>query len=110
MPIRSENVPYESRSSSSGVTSVRQMFIGVYSTRMKLYTYFRSSAAFRVRIALNLKGMTYDAVPVDLRPGAHHQPDYLARNPQGLIPALEDAGDVIGQSLATYIRSTTCAC
>ena len=44
--------------------------------------------------------MTYDAVPVDLRPGAHHQPDYLARNPQGLIPALEDAGAVIGQSLA----------
>ena len=67
---------------------------------MKLYTYFRSSAAFRVRIALNLKGMTYEAVPVDLRPGAHRQPDYLARNPQGLIPALEDAGTVIGQSLA----------
>ena len=67
---------------------------------MKLYTYFRSSAAFRVRIALNLKAMSYESVPVDLRPGAHRQPDYLARNPQGLIPALEDAGAVIGQSLA----------
>jgi len=67
---------------------------------MKLYTYFRSSAAFRVRIALNLNAMSYESVPVDLRPGAHRQPDYLARNPQGLIPALEDAGAVIGQSLA----------
>lgn len=75
---------------------------------MKLYTYFRSSAAFRVRIALNLKGVTYEAVPIDLRPGAHRQPDYLARNPQGLIPALEDAGAVIGQSLAIieYLEET----
>jgi maleylacetoacetate isomerase len=67
---------------------------------MKLYTYFRSSAAYRVRIALNLKGIAYEAVPVDLRPGAHRQPDFLARNPQGLIPALEDGPEVIGQSLA----------
>ncbi|HEX5462654.1 MAG TPA: maleylacetoacetate isomerase [Steroidobacteraceae bacterium] len=67
---------------------------------MKLYTYFRSSAAYRVRIALNLKGVTPEAVPIDLRPGMHRQPDYLARNPQGLIPALEDGGAVIGQSLA----------
>jgi maleylacetoacetate isomerase len=67
---------------------------------MKLYTYFRSSAAYRVRIALNLKGIAYEAAPVDLRPGAHRQPDYLSRNPQGLIPALEDDGAVIGQSLA----------
>jgi maleylacetoacetate isomerase len=67
---------------------------------MKLYTYFRSSAAYRVRIALNLKGIAYDAVPVNLRPGAHRQPDYLAKNPQGLIPALEDGAEVIGQSLA----------
>ena len=75
---------------------------------MKLYTYFRSSAAFRVRIALNLKDVTYEAVPVDLRPGAHRQPDYLARNPQGLIPALDDAGTVIGQSLAVieYLEET----
>jgi maleylacetoacetate isomerase len=67
---------------------------------MKVYTYFRSSAAYRVRIALNLKGITYETIPVDLRPGAHRQPDYLARNPQGLIPALEDDGTVISQSLA----------
>ncbi|HEY6516691.1 MAG TPA: maleylacetoacetate isomerase [Steroidobacteraceae bacterium] len=67
---------------------------------MKLYTYFRSSAAYRVRIALNLKGIDHELVPVDLRPGAHRQPDYLALNPQGLIPALDDGGAVIGQSLA----------
>ena len=75
---------------------------------MKLYTYFRSSAAFRVRIALNLKGVSYESVPVDLRPAAHRQPDYLARNPQGLIPALEDGGAVIGQSLAIieYLEET----
>lgn len=75
---------------------------------MKLYTYFRSSAAYRVRIALNLKGLPYESVAVDLRPGAHRQPDYLARNPQGLIPALEDAGTVISQSLAIieYLEET----
>jgi maleylpyruvate isomerase len=75
---------------------------------MKLYTYFRSSAAFRVRIALNLKGLAYEAIPIDLRPGAHRQPEYLARNPQGLIPALEDGGEVIGQSLAIieYLEET----
>jgi maleylacetoacetate isomerase len=67
---------------------------------MKLYTYFRSSAAYRARIALNLKGVAYESVPVDLRPAAHRRPDYLARNPQGLIPALEDGATVIGQSLA----------
>lgn len=75
---------------------------------MKLYTYFRSSAAYRVRIALNLKGLAYEAVPVDLRPGAHRQPEYLSRNPQGLIPALEEGGGVIGQSLAAieYLEET----
>jgi maleylacetoacetate isomerase len=75
---------------------------------MKLYTYFRSSAAYRVRIALNLKGIDHELVPVDLRPGAHRQPDYLALNPQGLIPALEDGGAVIGQSLAVieYLEET----
>ncbi|MDE2050226.1 MAG: maleylacetoacetate isomerase [Gammaproteobacteria bacterium] len=75
---------------------------------MKLYTYFRSSAAYRVRIALNLKGIDCESAPVNLRPGAHRQPDYLARNPQGLIPALEDGGAVIGQSLAIieYLEET----
>lgn len=75
---------------------------------MKLYTYFRSSAAYRVRIALNLKGLPYESVAVDLRPGAHRQPDYLARNPQGLIPALADDSAVIAQSLAIieYLEET----
>jgi maleylacetoacetate isomerase/maleylpyruvate isomerase len=69
---------------------------------MKLYTYFRSSAAFRVRIALNLKGLAYEAVAVNLRPGAAEQcaPEFLAVNPQGLVPALEHNGTTITQSLA----------
>ncbi len=69
---------------------------------MKLYSYFRSSAAFRVRIALNLKGLPYDIVPVDIRPAAnqHTQPAYLAVNPQGLVPALQDKLLTYGQSLA----------
>jgi maleylacetoacetate isomerase len=69
---------------------------------MKLYTYFRSSAAFRVRIALNLKGIAYESVGVDLRAGRrdHAQPEYLALNPQGLIPTLQDNGKIISQSLA----------
>jgi maleylpyruvate isomerase len=67
---------------------------------MKLYTYFRSSAAYRVRIALNLKGLTYESVPIHLREAKHRGADYLAVNPQGLIPALEHEGTVLAQSLA----------
>ncbi len=69
---------------------------------MKLYTYFRSSAAFRVRIAMNLKGLPYEAVRVDIRAGEsqHSKPAYLAVNPQGLVPALEENGTTISQSLA----------
>ncbi len=69
---------------------------------MRLYTYFRSSAAFRVRIALNLKGLAYEALPVDIRPGATHhtRPAFLAVNPQGLVPALEDNAATLSQSLA----------
>ncbi len=69
---------------------------------MKLYTYFRSSAAFRARIALNYKGIPYESVPRHLtrKGGEHRQPEYLQANPQGLVPALEDGGVVIGQSLA----------
>ncbi len=69
---------------------------------MRLYTYFRSSAAFRARIALNLKGVDYEAVHVDLRPqaGGQRAPEFLAVNPQGLVPVLEHDGTTITQSLA----------
>lgn len=69
---------------------------------MKLYTYFRSSAAYRVRIALALKGLDYEAVPVHLVRGGgeQHQPEYRALNPAGLLPALEAGGQVLTQSLA----------
>jgi maleylpyruvate isomerase len=69
---------------------------------MKLYTYFRSSAAFRTRIALNLKGLAYESAAVDLRAAAsaHRKPEFLAVNPHGLVPALEHDGSIIAQSLA----------
>ncbi len=57
---------------------------------MKLHTYFRSSAAFRVRIALNLKGLAYDTAFVHLAKGEHRAPAYSAVNPQGLLPTLDD--------------------
>ncbi len=67
---------------------------------MVLYDFFRSSAAYRVRIALNLKGLEYRQVPVDLRSGRQRTLEYLQRNPQGLVPALElDDGTVVSQSL-----------
>jgi maleylacetoacetate isomerase len=67
---------------------------------MKLYGYFRSSAAFRVRIALNLKGMTYEQASIHLRKGQQTAPEFLKLNPQGLVPALEDGANVLTQSLA----------
>jgi maleylpyruvate isomerase len=70
---------------------------------MKLYGYFRSSAAYRVRIALNLKGIPAEHVPVHLVKDGGRQklPDFLAKNPQALVPALEiDDGTVLTQSLA----------
>ncbi|HEY6923663.1 MAG TPA: maleylacetoacetate isomerase [Steroidobacteraceae bacterium] len=69
---------------------------------MRLFTYFRSSAAFRARIALNLKGIAYEPAVVDLRPpvAAQRSPEYLAVNPQGLIPALQHDGTTVTQSLA----------
>jgi maleylacetoacetate isomerase len=68
---------------------------------VKLYDYFRSSAAYRVRIALNLKGLAAERVFVRLRHGAQRDEDYLALNPQGLVPTLvTDGGDVLTQSLA----------
>lgn len=67
---------------------------------MKLYGYFRSSAAFRVRIALNLKGLSYDSVPIHLRRNEQARPEYRGVNPQGLVPALELDGETLIQSLA----------
>ena len=67
---------------------------------MKLYTYYRSSAAYRVRIALNLKGLPWEAVPVHLARGEQHQDGYRGVNPAGLVPALEVDGQLLTQSLA----------
>jgi maleylacetoacetate isomerase len=67
---------------------------------MRLYTLARSSASFRVRIALNLKGVDYESVPTALLEKAHRRPEFLALNPQGLIPALDTGTDVLSQSLA----------
>lgn len=68
---------------------------------MKLYGYFRSSAAYRVRIALNLKGLAPEALSLHLAKGQQRASDYLALNPQGLVPALvTDEGAVLTQSLA----------
>lgn len=69
---------------------------------MKLYNFFRSSASYRVRIALNLKGLQYDYQPVHLRRdgGEQYTAVYKALNPQSLIPSLEDNGRVLTQSLA----------
>jgi maleylpyruvate isomerase len=60
---------------------------------MKLYTAFRSSAAFRVRIALNLKGLAYEPAFVHLARGEHRKPEYAAINPQALVPTFEDEGE-----------------
>jgi maleylacetoacetate isomerase len=67
---------------------------------MKLYGYFRSSAAFRTRIALNLKGISYEQQSIHLRRGEQSAPAYLGLNPQGLVPALDDDGQILIQSLA----------
>lgn len=67
---------------------------------MKLYDYPYSSAAYRVRIALNLKGQTVEAVPVDLREGRQCSADYHALNPTGLVPSLDTGEGLLGQSLA----------
>jgi maleylacetoacetate isomerase len=68
---------------------------------MKLYNYFRSSASFRVRIALELKGLDYEYLPVHLVKGEHKQEKYGAVSATGLVPTLEtDDGKLLGQSLA----------
>jgi maleylpyruvate isomerase len=67
---------------------------------MKLHNFFRSGTSHRLRIALNLKGLAYDHVAVDLRSEAHLAPAFRALNPQGLVPALEHDGHVLTQSPA----------
>ncbi len=68
---------------------------------MKLHGYFRSSASYRVRIALNLKGLSAEHLTHHLRKGEQREPAYLAINPQGLVPALQhDRGTILTQSLA----------
>lgn len=75
---------------------------------MRLYGYFRSSAAYRVRIALNLKGLAAEQVPVHLAGGAHHDEAFAELNPQRLVPVLEDGGHRLVQSLAIieYLEET----
>lgn len=69
---------------------------------IKLYTYWRSSAAYRVRIALNLKGIDYEPVAVSLKPGddEHRKDAYRAINPQMLVPFFDDGKVAVGQSMA----------
>ena len=70
---------------------------------MKLYSYFRSSAAYRVRIAFNLKGLSFETIPIHLQKegGQNLKPDYRTINPQMRVPALKlDSGELLTQSLA----------
>ena len=75
-----------------------------------LYSYWRSSAAYRVRIALNLKGLDYSLVPISLAPGEsqHREQSYRNKNPQMLVPFLEDGEVAMGQSMAMleYLEET----
>lgn len=67
---------------------------------MRLFAYFRSSTSYRLRIALNLKGLDYEVVPVNLRTGEHREPAFIARNPFGGLPVLEADGRDRAQSMA----------
>ncbi len=67
---------------------------------VKLYSYFRSSAAYRVRIALAIKNLPVDIIPINLAEGEQRSDDYLSINPQGLVPALADKNLVLNQSLS----------
>ena len=75
---------------------------------LQLYSYYRSSAAFRVRIALEYKELEWDSIAVNLLDNEHHQPNYRSKNPQGLVPALATANGLLNQSLAIieYLEDT----
>ncbi len=75
---------------------------------IKLYDYWRSAAAYRVRIALNLKGLHYESIDTSLLDGAHKTADYIAKNPQGFVPMLEIGDLRLTQSLAIidYLDAT----
>ncbi len=79
------------------------------SDEVVLYDYWRSSAAYRVRIALHLKGVAYRTVPIDLVAAEQSAPDYRTLNPQGLVPALSIGGHLLAQSLAIieYLDATS---
>jgi len=67
---------------------------------MDLYSYFNSSTSFRVRIALALKGLDVNLLPVDIRVQMHKTPEYVRKNPSANVPLLDDGGFQLGQSLA----------
>ncbi len=75
---------------------------------LKLYDYWRSSASYRVRIALNLLNLNYESVSVNLLEGEHHSSGYKTLNPQGLVPTLTTNNTNLGQSLAIieYLNET----
>ncbi|MGO4852172.1 maleylacetoacetate isomerase [Phaeovulum sp. W22_SRMD_FR3] len=75
---------------------------------IRLHDYWRSSASYRVRIALGLAGLEWQSLPVDLVSGAQSTPDHLTRNPQGLVPVLDIDGQSLTQSLAIieYLNET----
>ena len=77
-------------------------------TEIVLYDYWRSSASYRVRIALQTLGLAYESVPIDLLASAHKDPSYLKINPQGLVPSLRIDGRTLTQSLAIieYLAET----
>lgn len=75
---------------------------------MKLTTYFRSTAAYRIRIALNVKGVEHELLPLNLLTGEQHSADFLKTNPEGLVPVLDTGSDILTQSMAIleYLEET----